>query len=98
MKQSVSCSHEVYGWLTYDHLGFVRESTRADAEERVVVLAFAQCGCVNIRGEEADGRQHSRIECSLTMDVSTCIIRTLWQRIHGRPNVGESLQSVERSL
>ena len=84
---------EVEIWSTYDHLRLVRESSRADANEGIVALAFAEGGAVDICSEEAHGGENSRVKCGL-MKVSTQVGEyTLWYRIHGRPNIGECLVS-----
>lgn len=52
--------------VTYDELALFREVAVADADEGVVVLALAERRGVDVRPEEADGRQDALVEGSLS--------------------------------
>ena len=80
-------------WSTYDHLRIVRESTRTDANQGIVALAFAESGAVDVCSEEAHGGENSRVKCGLMKVSAQLREHTLWYRIHGRPNIGDCLVS-----
>ena len=47
---------------TYHELASSCQVAVADSHERVVVLAFAKGGAVDVGGEEADGRENAGVE------------------------------------
>ena len=50
---------------TYHELASSCQVAVADSHERVVVLAFAKGGAVDVGGEEAHCSEDTRVECSL---------------------------------